>query len=303
MADHTLSGAPETCPQELIDLILENTDSADTDTLKSCALVAHSFRPTSQKLIFSDLTILPLGRDTVPALQRLSDVLSASPHLALHFRTLHLVQPRSNETCVWMQSDVLPAILSLFINLESLDLQIYNWEYLHSQSASFRNVEDNHYESDPDNASVNLHHLRLASLHLDAGFAPVLLNWAIRTVDPKYLRYLHTTVGSDNTEEVQQILNSAVYVETYHLSIDCALSHDESPNLEEMQRLRTLRISVKLDWDDFLAAEREWWDRDLNPFDNALDTVVNLGQVPQEIYRTTHPQASRSQLTVSECPG
>ncbi|KAJ7739342.1 hypothetical protein B0H16DRAFT_1694527, partial [Mycena metata] len=42
---------PETCPQELIDLILGNTDSADTDTL-TCALVARSFRPRSQKLIF-----------------------------------------------------------------------------------------------------------------------------------------------------------------------------------------------------------------------------------------------------------
>jgi hypothetical protein len=92
---HHLSGASRaTCPQELIDLILGKTDSADEETLKLCALVARSFRSTSQKLIFSDLTILPSGRDSIPALQRLADVLSESPHLALHVRTLHLVQPR-----------------------------------------------------------------------------------------------------------------------------------------------------------------------------------------------------------------
>ncbi|KAJ7120774.1 hypothetical protein C8R44DRAFT_786807 [Mycena epipterygia] len=137
MAHHNLSDAssgasPATCPQELIDLILGMTDSADKETLKSCALVARSFRPTSQKLSFSDLTILPPGRDSISALQRLADVLKASPHLAQHVRTLRLVQPGFYEPGVWMKSDILPIILSVFTNLESLNVQIYNWDYLHS---------------------------------------------------------------------------------------------------------------------------------------------------------------------------
>jgi hypothetical protein len=126
MAHHDLPGASRaTCPQELIDLILGETDSAD---LTSCALVARSFRPTSQKLIFSDHRILPPGCDSIPALQRLADVLSASPHLALHVRTLRLVHPSLREPCMWMRSDLLPAILSVFTDLESLNIRIYNWD-------------------------------------------------------------------------------------------------------------------------------------------------------------------------------
>ncbi|KAJ7217408.1 hypothetical protein B0H12DRAFT_340233 [Mycena haematopus] len=104
-------------PQELIDLVLANTDK---ESLKSCALVARSFRPTSQMLIFSDLTILPSGCNSLAALQRLADVLSASPRLAQHVRTLHLVQPELNKPCEWMQSDILPTMLHELTNLESL---------------------------------------------------------------------------------------------------------------------------------------------------------------------------------------
>ncbi|KAJ7120314.1 hypothetical protein C8R44DRAFT_877753 [Mycena epipterygia] len=114
--------------QELIELIL---DSADKETLKSCALVARLFRPPSQKLIFSDLTILPSRRHSIPALQRLADVLSASPHLAVHVRMLHLVQPGFYEPCMWMQSDILPAILSAFTNLKSLKVRVYDWDFFH----------------------------------------------------------------------------------------------------------------------------------------------------------------------------
>ncbi|KAJ7018965.1 hypothetical protein C8F04DRAFT_355154 [Mycena alexandri] len=132
MAHHNkLSSASRTtCPQELIELILGETDPADKATLKSCALVARSFRPTSQQLIFSVLTIVPAGRDSILALQRLADVLSAAPHLALHVRTLYLVQPSLNKPCVWMQSDILSATLSVFTNLESLKIRI-NWNHLH----------------------------------------------------------------------------------------------------------------------------------------------------------------------------
>ncbi|KAJ7237965.1 hypothetical protein C8J57DRAFT_1528953 [Mycena rebaudengoi] len=317
MAHQSLSGAfRRTCPQELIELILGETDSADKETLKSCALVARSFRPTSQKLVFSDLTILPPGRDRIPALQRLADVLSASPHLALHVRTLHLVQPGLYQPCVWMQSDNLPAILSVFTNLESLNVRIYNWDYFHSnceqaiytlttrsslssielkearfdyktnagllsllrcfpaslESAYFSDVFAESHHDDPDSASAELHQLCLTSLHLSS-YAPTLFHWATRAVDLKCLRHLHTLVKENKMNIVQQLLDGAVYVETYHLYFWSIFSHHENPNLEKMQRLRTLEISVSLDWDELVEIEAQGRHNQLDDAMRTLDTA------------------------------
>ncbi|KAJ7805009.1 hypothetical protein B0H14DRAFT_3883170 [Mycena olivaceomarginata] len=317
MAHHNRSGASRaTCPQELIELILGNTDSADKQTLKSCALVARSFRPLSQKLLFSDLTILPAGRDSIAALQRLADVLSASPHLALHVRTLHLVQPDFHEPCVWAKSDIIPPVLSMFTNLESLNLRIYQWDSFHStceqaiyalitrsflssievkgarletnarllsllrclpaslESASFLDLFAEHWSSldDPSSPSAELQQLRLTSLHIDS-IAPALFDWAIRTVDVKFLRHLHTMVKKDTMDAVQQLLDVAVYVETYHLSFWSIFSHDENPNLEKMQSLRTLEISVELDWGEIEEVEGQDRHNPLNDAMRSLDTA------------------------------
>ncbi|KAJ7237164.1 hypothetical protein C8J57DRAFT_1247410 [Mycena rebaudengoi] len=288
MAHHNLSGAfRATCPQELIELIVDKTDSADKETLKSCALVARSFRPTSQKLVFSYLTILPPGYDSIPVLQRLSDVLSESPHLEAS---------AAHEPCVWMQSDILPKILSVFTNLESLNVRIYNWDCFHSnceqaiyalitrsslssidlkearfklnarllsllrcfpaslESASFSDVFAESYHHDPNSASAELHQLRLASLHLNS-YAPTLFHWAICAVDPKCLRHLHTLVRDSMRNVLQQLLEGAAYVETCHLSFGSSFFHHEILNLEKMQGLRTLEISVSLDWDEIVEVD------------------------------------------------
>ncbi|KAJ7030488.1 hypothetical protein C8F04DRAFT_729792 [Mycena alexandri] len=161
MAHHNkLSSASRTtCPQELIELILGETDPADKlATLKSCALVARSFRPTSQQLIFSDLTIVPAGRDSILALQRLADVLSAAPHLALHVRALYLVQPSLNKPCVWMQSDILSATNARLLALLRC--------FPPSLKSASLDVSANHSPK-LTGASVGLHQLRLASLHLN----------------------------------------------------------------------------------------------------------------------------------------
>ncbi|KAJ7884584.1 hypothetical protein B0H14DRAFT_2564298 [Mycena olivaceomarginata] len=57
-------------------------------------------------------------------------------------------------------------------------------------------------------------------------------------------------VAENTINAVQQLLDGAVYIETYQLSFKSIFSHDECPNLEKMQGLRTLEISVRLDWDD-----------------------------------------------------
>ncbi|KAJ6508557.1 hypothetical protein C8R45DRAFT_446630 [Mycena sanguinolenta] len=311
MARHNLSGMfRETFPQELIDFIL---GKADKETLNSCALVAKLFRKTSQKLIFSVVMMLPPGRDNIPTLQRLADVLSASPSLALHVRTLYLVQPGFYQQCVWMQSDILPAILSRFTNLESLNIEIYNWNYFHSnceqaihalitrsslssievkearlqnasllsllgclppslESASFSDVfadSSSFYDDDLQSTSAELHKLRLASLHLHS-YAPMLFCWVNRAVDPECLRRLHTMVEENTLHVVQQLLDSAVDVETYHLFFWSIFSHPENLDLQKMQGLRTLEISVKLDWEEIEEVEGQGRH---NPLDDAMRTL------------------------------
>jgi hypothetical protein len=169
-----------------------------------------------------------------------------------------------------MQSDILPTILSVFTNLESLKVRIYNWDYFNSnceqaiyalitrsslssielkearfktnarllpflrclpaslECASFLNLFTDWYgRDDPESASAELHQLRLASMHLHS-YAPALFHWAIRAVDLKCLRHLHTMVKKNTMNVVQQLLDGAVYVETYHLffgSIFCACFH------------------------------------------------------------------------------
>ncbi|KAJ7866017.1 hypothetical protein B0H14DRAFT_3595219 [Mycena olivaceomarginata] len=273
MARPNRSGASRvTCPQELIELILGKTDSADKETLKSCALVARSFRPASQKLIFSDLTIPFSGRDSIVALQRLADVLSASLHLALYVRTLHLVQPGFYEPSVWMRSDIFPAVLSVFTKLESLQTNARLFSLLRClpvslESASFLNVfAENSLRDAQNSASAEL---RLTSLHLDS-YAPALFHWAIRAVDLNWLRHLHTMVEENTIDVVQELVDGAIYVETYHLSFGSIFSFDKNPILEKMQGLRTLKITVSLDWDEIEELEGQGWH---NPLNDAMRTL------------------------------
>ncbi|KAJ7020459.1 hypothetical protein C8F04DRAFT_1241972 [Mycena alexandri] len=210
--------ASATFSQELIDRILGDTDK---DTLKS-----------------------------IPALQRLANLLSASPHLALHVRTLRLVQPSFYAPCVWMQLDILPVILPLFTHLASLKISIYNWDFFHSdfpwaqlssieleearfqtnvkllaflqcyptslQFASLRHVYT--HRSNLNDASIEFDPLHLTSLHIDS-HASAPYHWAMRAVDPKHLRDLQTDAQKSTLKFVQRLLDGAVHVETYHISL------------------------------------------------------------------------------------
>ncbi|KAJ7733964.1 hypothetical protein B0H16DRAFT_158069 [Mycena metata] len=304
---HDASESHATCPQKLVDLILGGTDK---ETLKSRALAARSFRLTSQKLIFSELTILPPGCGSIPALQRLADVFSAFPHIALHVRTLRLVQAGFYASCVWMQSDILPVILPLFTNLASLKIRIYNWHIFHSnceqalhslitqsmlssielegarlqtnvkllellqchptslESASFRDVYT--HRSDLNDASLEFAPTHLTVLHIDS-HTSALYHWAMRAVDPKCLRDLHTEVQKGTRKFIQRLLDSAVYVETYHLSFWGFVSQPESPNLARMESLGTLELSVELDWDEI---EEVGGQDQHNPLNDAMRSLA-----------------------------
>ncbi|KAF7368883.1 hypothetical protein MVEN_00214100 [Mycena venus] len=119
-----------TLPQELIDLILDLTDKK---SLKACARVARSFRPTSQKHIFSDVKLVP-ARSWLKkslTLKAFSQILSKSPHLALHVRSLTLVEGTGAGSARWMRTDAFPTILSMLVNLTTIsvgsDLQM-DWD-------------------------------------------------------------------------------------------------------------------------------------------------------------------------------
>ncbi|KAJ7044397.1 hypothetical protein C8F04DRAFT_1174830 [Mycena alexandri] len=306
--------ASATFSQELIDRILGDTDK---DTLKSCALVARSFRTTSQKLIFSDLTILPPGCDSIPALQRLANLLSASPHLALHVRTLRLVQPSFYAPCVWMQSDILPVILPLFTHLASLRISIYNWDFFHSdceqaihtlitqsqlssieleearfqtnvkllaflqcypaslQFASLRHVYT--HRSNLNDAFIEFDPLHLTSLHIDS-HASAPYHWAMRAVDPKHLRDLQTDAQKSTLKFVQRLLDGAVHVETYHISLRDSFFNRQTTNLRSMPSLRTFELSVELEWAEIHKAQGRY-----NPLNDVTRTLTTAPQTVEHL--------------------
>ncbi|KAJ7108983.1 hypothetical protein C8R43DRAFT_1043409 [Mycena crocata] len=72
-------------PQELVDAILD--DMKDTESLKACALVAHSFRDSSQRNLFHSWTL------SVRNYAAGRTLLTESPHLAAYIRRFNLDLP------------------------------------------------------------------------------------------------------------------------------------------------------------------------------------------------------------------
>lgn len=53
----------------------------------------------------------------------------------------------------------------------------------------------------------------------------------------------------------------------------CYVAHTESPNLENMQGLRMLEVSVELDWDEIEEAEEEDGEGRHNPLNDAMRSL------------------------------
>lgn len=53
----------------------------------------------------------------------------------------------------------------------------------------------------------------------------------------------------------------------------CYIAHTESPNLENMQGLRTLEVSVELDWDEIEEVEEEDSEGRHNPLNDAMRSL------------------------------
>ncbi|KAJ7728658.1 hypothetical protein B0H16DRAFT_1588679 [Mycena metata] len=98
-------------PQELIAKFLEEI-GPDPNTLRSCALVCRAFAASSQRSIFSEVTIV-ITPETLTAAERLLDVLLQSPHLA--------TQP-FDQPIIW--SPATASILGLLHRVKSFTLDL-----------------------------------------------------------------------------------------------------------------------------------------------------------------------------------
>ncbi|KAJ7653166.1 hypothetical protein DFH06DRAFT_1204869 [Mycena polygramma] len=153
---------PQTLPQELIDLILDFTDKK---SLKACARAARSFRHTSQKHIFSDITLKPVSRllwdrSRYLTLKGFAQILSASPHLALNVRSLTLVEGTGLGSTPWIRTDTVPPILSMLVNLTKISLESPDMLWLDWDSFPATLVTALHSTfSLPSLTSVRLHHV------------------------------------------------------------------------------------------------------------------------------------------------
>ncbi|KAJ6484391.1 hypothetical protein C8R47DRAFT_1131257, partial [Mycena vitilis] len=129
---------------------------------------------------------------------------------------------------------------------------------------------------DPESTSQRL---QLVSLHLNSS-ARALSRWVIQTVDLNCLRYLHTVVSPQTMAFVQQLIDVAVCVDSYHIHFESFFSLDKNLNLEKMRRLRTLEISVILEWEE--EEIQETGDQG-NPFNDAMRSLNTAPQTVEHL--------------------
>jgi hypothetical protein len=105
-------------PQELIDKVIDQLH-ADTNTLKTCAVVSHSFLHSSRKHLFFSIDIGPSMSS-----QRLYRVLKLQPDIAPLIREFYIfVGDFQGGACEWITKDtLLPGILEMTHNLQLISL-------------------------------------------------------------------------------------------------------------------------------------------------------------------------------------
>ncbi|KAJ6606370.1 hypothetical protein DFH09DRAFT_1299632 [Mycena vulgaris] len=79
-------------PQELVDIVIDDIQD-DPASLKTCSYVSASFRRSSQRHIFSHITLLPPWNATSSTLcQNFYEVLVSAPHLASYVHCLDIIE-------------------------------------------------------------------------------------------------------------------------------------------------------------------------------------------------------------------
>jgi hypothetical protein len=100
---------PTSVPQDIIETIIDELRD-DLRTLTTCALVSHTFRPQSQKHIFSRITLLIYRNRRI---QQINDILSIHPELALYVRHLRISLGRTPDHTLARTVRMLTQIRSL----------------------------------------------------------------------------------------------------------------------------------------------------------------------------------------------
>ncbi|KAJ6537394.1 hypothetical protein DFH09DRAFT_1178130 [Mycena vulgaris] len=120
-------------PQELIELLIDECRQS-TRTLRSCALVCRAFRPRSQAHIFAHVECVLFY--STESLQRLYDVLSDSPHLAQHIRSLRIADDTgpAPETVLSRLDKTLVPVLQLISDLREFEMTSVTWSRLPPRS-------------------------------------------------------------------------------------------------------------------------------------------------------------------------
>ncbi|KAJ7468102.1 hypothetical protein FB451DRAFT_1258100 [Mycena latifolia] len=88
-------------PQELVDAIIDEVH--DKASLKSCALVATTFLPPSQRSIFRSLSVYRQQSQRRQNLVAASGFLTASPHLASYVRDMIIELPNGGPECAHLE--------------------------------------------------------------------------------------------------------------------------------------------------------------------------------------------------------
>ena len=103
-----------TIPQELIGRIIDQL-KGDPDSLKICAVVSRSFLFPCRKHLFRAINL----HDSLISLERLYNVLSSQPDIALLIRECYIFVGDFGGLCEWMAEDIfLPDILDMIHHLE-----------------------------------------------------------------------------------------------------------------------------------------------------------------------------------------
>ncbi|KAF7308052.1 hypothetical protein MKEN_01167500 [Mycena kentingensis (nom. inval.)] len=261
------AGAPAV-PQELLDLILDAV--ADPTTLKQCALVARPFRYRSQKNLFKTLTITPPSSSWLrspPSITGLNAILAASPDLALHVRSLKLLDSGDSTPSIqgnpnlgmpwhppghaWLRQD-LASFFGVFRHtLTSLRLVCVVFEtgdellQLIRERPALRvlcldAVTIGNREAIPPAAPL---HLR--SLTLDPSPEP-MLKYIVGLVEPSALRHLHLGFCDPSFEPFAQsrLLDHAENLEELQLDVWHDSANNTTLHLNQLRHLHTLKIAL-----------------------------------------------------------
>ncbi|KAJ7613665.1 hypothetical protein DFH06DRAFT_1146815 [Mycena polygramma] len=133
--DSTSESLVSRFPQELRDKIVSE-NGFDMPTLRSCALVCHSFLPASQAQIFSKIHLKETADSTRPEanIQTLHDILVGAPHLRSYVRTLSVRLIQGDEghhqyyACLVSVLQLFPAVT--FFDLSGDPADQCEWRHL-----------------------------------------------------------------------------------------------------------------------------------------------------------------------------